>query len=160
MTIWVDADSCPTRIREIIFSASLRRKIPLVFVANRNIPFPSHSDYASMVISSAESQSADNHILENAGVHDIVITRDIPLAYALVQKEIITLNDRGTVYTRNNVGERLSVRNLMYDLRSAGFQPERTHKFNKKDIQQFAQSFDKILAQAIKHLQKNGFESR
>lgn len=152
MTVWVDADSCPSRIREIVSAACVRYEIKAVFVANRPIPVL-ESPYSQMIVTEAGSQAADQYILSFCCRGDIAITRDIPLAYDLVHAGLIVLNDRGTVYTPDNVGERLSVRNFMYDLRSLGIQPERTDRFGKKDIQKFAGSLDRVLAQRVKTLQ-------
>jgi len=34
MKIWIDADACPKIIKEVIFKASFRTKIPVRLVAN------------------------------------------------------------------------------------------------------------------------------
>lgn len=38
MNIWVDSDSCPVRVREIIAKGADRLSILAFFVANRDIP--------------------------------------------------------------------------------------------------------------------------
>jgi uncharacterized protein YaiI (UPF0178 family) len=35
MQIWVDADACPKVIKDILFRAAERRRIPLILVANK-----------------------------------------------------------------------------------------------------------------------------
>lgn len=149
MRIWVDADSCPVKIRDIIAKASLRVEVEAVYVANREIPVRKH-EYIKKVITSTEEQSADRYIIEMVESNDVVVTRDIPLADELVELGLTVLNDRGVEYTKENIKERLSVRDFMQEARELGFNPERTSKFGPKEIQQFANTFDKILRLKIK----------
>ncbi len=142
MVFWVDADSCPKPIRDIICRAGKRISAQVVFAANRPV---SCSKDVMMVILPQEKDAADNYIAENAGEGDIVITRDIPLAKRLVEQNLTVINDRGTLYTRENIGERLSIRNFMLDLYNSGLKPESTRKFGAKDIKAFADTFDKTL---------------
>lgn len=143
MTFFVDADSCPQRIREIICKTAQRLHIQAVFVANRSIPIPQYSSCCRLEVTAAEDQAADKYILTHANPGDMVITRDIPLAKQLVDAQVRVLNDRGTVYTSENIGERLSVRNFMYELCANGLSPERCKTFGKKEVMEFAQAFDR-----------------
>lgn len=149
MIIWVDADSCPVKIRDIISKASKRLSVKSIYVANREIPVRLH-DFIEKVITSADEQSADRYIIENIGDKDIVITRDIPLADELVDKGIIVLNDRGTIYTKDNIKERLSIRNYMQEARELGLAFESTSRFDAKDVQKFSNAFDKVLTSKLK----------
>jgi uncharacterized protein len=149
MKIWVDADSCPVRIREIICKASLKRNIPAVFVANREIPLPEYNPEKpgtiERVVVSAGEGAADKYILENGQSGDLFITRDIPLAAELVEKGHKALNDRGVLYTEENVRERLSMRNFMTEMRQSGIQLEFHGKIGKKEIYDFSNAFDREL---------------
>ena len=58
----------------------------------------------------------------------------IPLADELVDKGIIVLNDRGTIYTKDNIKERLSIRNYMQEARELGLAFESTSRFDAKDV--------------------------
>lgn len=149
MIFFVDADSCPVRIREIVCKTAQRLQKPAVFVANRLIPIPKML-YCKMLITSVEEQAADTYIVTHAVPGDIVITRDIPLAKQLVDAHICVLNDRGTVYTAENINERLSLRNFMYELSANGLAPERTKVFGKKEIMDFARAFDRETQKALK----------
>ncbi|MBV5337042.1 MAG: DUF188 domain-containing protein, partial [Deltaproteobacteria bacterium] len=40
MHIWVDADACPRVIKDILFRAATRTKIPLTLVANQTLHTP------------------------------------------------------------------------------------------------------------------------
>ncbi|MCD6397230.1 MAG: DUF188 domain-containing protein [Spirochaetaceae bacterium] len=144
MKIWVDSDSCPRQIRHIIIRASLRVKIEIVFVANRIIP-DVDNEWSSMQLVPDGEGEADKYIYENSSNGDIVITRDIPLAADLVKKGLLVLDDRGNVYTADNIGERLSIRNAMTELRSYGVMSRSTGTMNNRDVKLFANAFDKEL---------------
>lgn len=148
MKIWVDADSCPVKIRDIISKASKRVEIEAIYVANREIPVRFH-DYIKKVVTDQVSQSADIYIVNNIEQDDIVITRDIPLADELVARNILVLNDRGVVYTKENIKERLSIRDFMEEARFNGLSSETTSRFGPKDIQNFSNAFDKALRQKM-----------
>ena len=67
-----------------------------------------------------EPDEVDRYIVEHVAPHDLVITADIPLAAAVVDKQALAISPRGEMYTAANVQERLAVRNLMQQLRSDG----------------------------------------
>lgn len=148
-SIWVDADSCPLKIREVVAKAALRLSIPTYFVANHSIPFSSN-EFTQMVVVPQGEGVADDYIVQKASEGDLAITRDIPLANRLIEKSLVVLNDRGDFFTADNIKERLSVRNWMYELRSYGFQPERQTQMGAKEIQKFSAIFDRELTKLIK----------
>jgi uncharacterized protein len=150
MTIWVDADSCPKAVREIIMRAANRRKVAAIFVADRILPLQK-SKYVSDIIVESDTNSADSRIVSEAEIGDLAVTRDVPLASELVKKGVTAVNDRGTVYSANNIGERLSMRNFMYDLRESGIQVERHRPATSKDIAAFSNSFDRELTRLLKN---------
>lgn len=149
MTIWIDADSCPVRVREIICKASGRINIPAIFVANREISVPKLKLCFS-VKTSSESQAADLFILGHVQQGDLVVTRDIPLAKMLLDLNICVINDRGDIFSSDTINTRLSVRNFMYELHANGIAPERTSAFGKKEIQKFSNAFDTVLTKLLK----------
>ncbi len=148
MIIWVDGDSCPRPVREILCRAARRERVELVFVANRTLPVQTR-DSIRQIITSAESGSADNYILSHAVKQDLVITRDIPLAAQLVERNIPVLNDRGKVYTKENVRERLAERDFNLMLKDAGLEEERSRNFGPKETKAFANAFDRTLQQML-----------
>jgi uncharacterized protein YaiI (UPF0178 family) len=141
--ILVDADSCPRAARELILRSAARRGIPAVFAANR--PIPEIPDSA-MELCPQEAGAADNRIAELALPGDLVVTRDIPLAARLVEASILVLDDRGGVYTRENIRERLSLRNFMVGLAENGLGRARIPSYGKRDLKTFADSLDRVLA--------------
>lgn len=149
MVIWVDADSCPVQVRDMICRTGIRKALRVQFVANRPIPFP-ESDLFGMIIADATADAADDYIVEHASADDLAITRDIPLAKRLVDRGIKVLNDRGNVYTEQNINERLALRNLMLELYTNGIYPEKTGQFGKKELNDFANALDRELTRMMK----------
>lgn len=145
MKIWVDADACPKTIKEILYRAVKRTKIGLILVANQPLSVPS-SPFIKKVQVGAGFDVADNYIVQNLQEGDLVITADIPLADAVIEKNGTALNPRGELYTKSNIKERLSLRNLSTELRSSGMMSGGGPSgLSKKDIQAFANSLDRFL---------------
>jgi len=142
MKILLDADSCPKAARDLVLRRALKSGIRLIFAANRQIP---GSEGAEMEICSNAANSADDRIVELAEKNDLVITRDVPLAKRLVENEVFVIDDRGRIFTANNINEMLSLRNFAVGLADNGFDIERIANYSKKELKTFADSFDKIL---------------
>lgn len=153
MKIWIDADSCPVQIRNIVFRAAQRRGIPLTLVANREIPVKKHENIEFIKVDEG-ADIADQYILDESEQGDLVITRDIPFASNLVANEITVINDRGDEFTKENIGERLSMRNFMLDIRQSGLKINEEKSFGQKDIQLFSNTFDKIVTKLLKNVYK------
>ena len=148
-SIWVDADSCPIPVKDIIFRFCKRLSLKLIFVANHEIPMPK-SQLFQMIVCDATPDAADNYIVENASQNDIVITRDIPMAARLLEKNITTINDRGLLFTSENIREKLSLRNFNKELYDNGILSEKTSTFSKKDVNNFANCFDREIQKKLK----------
>jgi uncharacterized protein YaiI (UPF0178 family) len=91
---------------------------------------------------------ADDHIAEHAGKGDVAITADIPLAARLVDKRVIVITPRGEELDEENVGERLSMRDFMTDLRDVGVMTGGPKAFSDRDKNQFANALDRALTKA------------
>lgn len=148
--IWVDADSCPKLVRNYLVNYSCKLQLPIFFVANKNIPCENPNDFFSMIVTNNDSQAADNYILENACDFDIVVTRDILLADKLVEKKIVVLNDRGTLWTKENIKERKSERDFSFALSMIGLGGEKSNSYSKKEFSSFANCFDREIHKLIK----------
>jgi len=144
--IWVDADACPNVIKEILFRAANRAKVPLTLVANQYIQIPKSPFIKNMRVEQG-FDVADLRIVELCNPGDLVITADIPLADGVVRKGGIALNPRGELYTEETIAQRLAMRNLMEELRSTGEISGGPATFNQSDRQRFANELDKFLQQ-------------
>jgi uncharacterized protein YaiI (UPF0178 family) len=148
-TIWVDADAVPGPVKDIVLAAALKRMIPTVFVANKLIALPI-SPLISFVQVNKTPDAADYYINEQAAEQDFIITQDIPLAHLLVRRGLTVINPRGDRFTEDNIGERLSIRDLMQHLRDGGEMTGGPAKFGDKEKRAFASSFDRELTRLLK----------
>lgn len=144
MRIWIDADSCPPKVRAIICKAAVKRNICAWFVANRDIPV-TKADQIRMIVVEAAADEADRYILERAVPGDLVISRDIPFCADLVEKQVSVMNDRGDLFTKDNIGARLLQRNRMMEMRAMGLAPPPSPPFGDKEVKAFANLFDREL---------------
>jgi uncharacterized protein YaiI (UPF0178 family) len=145
MQIWVDADACPNVIKEILFRAAERLRIPLILVANKTLRTPP-SRYISSVRVGAGFDVADNEIVLKMASGDLVITGDIPLAAEVIGQGGHALNPRGEFYSKENIEERLTMRNFMDELRGTGVNTGGPAALSQKDRQAFANQLDRFLA--------------
>lgn len=149
MHIWVDADACPSVIKDILFRAAERTGIPLTLVANRALRTPATRHIKSVQVGMG-FDVADNHIAQSVQNGDLVITADIPLAAAVIEKGAHALNPRGEEYTTDNIRERLSLRNFMDELRSTGVTTGGPSALGPRDKTAFANALDRFLSQLQK----------
>ena len=148
--IWVDADSCPVLVRNHAAKMGNTLSIKVNFVANKNIPnntsFP-----VNMIICNQDKDAADNYIFDNAGEKDLVITRDIVFADRLVAKGICAINDRGTIFSKENIKTLLADRDFDMQLVEIGLSKHYKEGYDKKKFAAFANSFDKVIYKLIRN---------
>jgi uncharacterized protein YaiI (UPF0178 family) len=147
MQVWVDADACPSEIKELLYRAAMRRKVKATLVANQQMRTPK-SEYIDSIVVQAGMDVADRRIVALLEPGDLVVTADIPLAADVVARGGQALNPRGELYTDSNIGERLAVRNMLDDLRAGGQITGGPPNFNAKDKQAFANQLDRWLTKA------------
>ena len=148
MKIWIDADACPGVIKQLVFRASARLHIEVCLVANRMISVP-QSPLITVVRVAQEFNGADTYIVQEVAPDDLVITADLPLAAAVVQKGAMAINPRGELYSEENVGARLAVRNLMQDLRARGLVQGGPAPLSETDRRKFATTFNNLLTKKL-----------
>ncbi len=146
MQIWVDADACPAAVKEILYRAAQRTGVNLTLVANQSLNIPSFTNIKSIQVGSG-FDVADNYIVQHIECGDLVITADIPLAAEVIEQKGLALNPRGTLYTPENIRQRLAMRNFMEEMRSVGQASGGPPPFGKNDRQSFANALDRILTQ-------------
>ncbi|HOE84615.1 MAG TPA: DUF188 domain-containing protein [Sphaerochaeta sp.] len=177
VTLYVDADSVPLQIRSIILRRVAKEDLAAIFVADRPLKdvkraYEEHTaalraaakeggeedaerlrsirSPIAMVVVSAGLDSADDWIVEHSEDGSVAITHDVPLASRLAQKGLVVLDDRGGVYTRENIGERLSMRNLMGELREMGIFSEQHKRMDNRQVKAFSDAFDGVLHTLLK----------
>ena len=147
MKILVDADSCPKDARNMILRFSGRLGIKIIFAANRLIPgLPKE---ALMDICPPGEGEADKRIIELAEPGDLALTRDLPLAEQLVEKDVTVLDDRGRVFTKENIRQLRSLRDFAVDLAENGLGVERISSYGRNELNTLANSLDRELSRLI-----------
>ena len=92
---------------------------------------------------------ADLHIAEHAEPGDLVVTQDIPLAALLVPRRVAVLDPRGDEHTTDTIGERLSIRDFMDQLRTGGAVTGGPPPFDARARQAFASALDRVLTRLL-----------
>lgn len=146
MTIWVDADACPNAIKDILFRAAERARLPLLLVANQWLRTPPSPWIRAIQVQSG-LDVADTEIVQRCEPGDLVVTADIPLAARVVEKGAAVIDPRGERYTADTIGQRLSMRNFMDELRGAGVATGGPPPLGPRERQAFANQLDRWLAQ-------------
>lgn len=147
MQIWVDADACPVVIKEILFRAAQRTQIVTTLVANKALRMPASPFIRALQVPQG-FDVADNKIAQAMQPGDLVITADIPLASQVIERGGHALNPRGEFYSRDNIRERLAMRNFMEELRGSGVDISGPASFSHADRQAFAAQLDRFIQSA------------
>ena len=145
MQIFVDADACPSVIKDMLFRAARRVEVCVTLVANQYLRTPP-SPFIKAIQVPAGFDVADARIVELASAGDLVVTADIPLAAAVLDKGAHALDPRGNWFTRETIQERLTMRDVMDQLRSAGIETGGPAPFSTRDSNTFASQLDRFLA--------------
>ncbi|CAN5155277.1 YaiI/YqxD family protein [soil metagenome] len=144
MQIWVDADACPSVIKDILFRVADRLEMQVTLVANKLLRTPP-SRFIRAVQVPAGFDVADREIVLLVQPGDLVITADIPLAADVIEKGGHALNPRGEFYTKDNIQQHLTMRNFMDELRGSGVETGGPAPFSQSDARMFANQLDRHL---------------
>ncbi|MEX2479559.1 MAG: YaiI/YqxD family protein [Gammaproteobacteria bacterium] len=144
MRVWVDADACPTMIKEVLFKAVERLGIETTLVANQLVAVPP-SRYIQALKVTAGFDVADNEIVKRLSAGDVVITSDIPLAAEVIEKRGHALNPRGELYSPDTIRQKLNMRDFMDTMRGSGLRTGGPPPLNARDRKAFADQLDRLL---------------
>jgi len=140
--IYVDADACP--VKPEIYRVADRYELKVTLVTNSWMRIPEKKRFHLELVGDGFDE-ADDWIVENVGVNDIVITADIPLASRCVKKQAGVLSPTGKRFTDDNMGSTLATRDLMTDLRSGGIITSGPPPLTAKDRNQFLQQLHQVV---------------
>lgn len=149
MNIWVDADACPVPIKELIFRAAQRTGLQFTFVANHRMKMPKARNITFKLVESG-FDVADDYIAQAVRQGDLVITNDIPLADATIERQGNAISTKGELFTKDNIKQRLNMRDFMDTLRASGVNTGGSPPLNNSDIKRFADALDRLLTQHLK----------
>lgn len=142
MHIYIDADACPVKTEAI--RVATRYKLTITLVSNQGMrPIPQTN--VQQIVVSAAFDAADDWIIEQITTGDIVITADIPLAARALEKHAKALNPNGKIFTQQNIGSVLAMRNLNAHLRETGEIAGYNPPFSSKQRSDFLQNLDRLI---------------
>lgn len=143
--IWVDADACPRVIKEVLFRAAERSRVPVTLVANQPLAIPRVPSIRMLTVSSG-FDVADHLIVERASRGDLVITSDIPLAAEVLAKGAAALSPRGVPFSKDTIGAQLNMRDFLETMRSSVVVGGGPPPLSQADRNAFASHLDRWLA--------------
>jgi uncharacterized protein YaiI (UPF0178 family) len=147
--IFVDADACP--VKQEVYRVAKRYDLGVTLVAGSWMRVP-EEDNLSLKVVGEGMDAADDWIVENLEVNDIVITADIPLAARCLEKAAYALGPTGKPFTQENIGSALATRDLLSALRDFGEVMGGPPPFDKRDRSRFLHRLD----EAINAIQRKG----
>ncbi|SCU93213.1 conserved hypothetical protein [Cupriavidus necator] len=145
MQVLVDADACPVVVKEMLYRAAQRVEVCVTLVANQYMRTPP-SRFIKALQVPAGFDVADDRIVELVSSGDLVITADIVLAAAALDKGAYVLDPRGSWFSRENIQERVTMREVMEQLRSSGVDTGGPAAYAQQDSKAFAGQLDRFLA--------------
>lgn len=144
-TIYVDADACP--VKEEVYRVARRYGLPVRIVANAFIQTP-NDPLVERILVEAGPDIADDWIAERAGIGDMVVTADIPLAARCLKSGAEVVAPNGRRFTDDNVGAALASRSIGEHLRSMGQATSGPPPFAAADRSRFLQALDEAVHRA------------
>ena len=145
--LYVDADACP--VKDEVYRVAERYRLPVFVVSNAWIRTPRVAWINSVVVDEGPD-AADDWIAERAGLGDVVITADIPLAARALKAGAQALHPAGRAFTADNIGGALASREVGEHLRSFGAITGGPKPFAPADRSRFLQALDAAVVRARK----------
>ena len=148
MQIWIDADSVPLIAKDLIIKTAERTQTRAIFVANQPIKLRK-SPLLVMTVVPSGFDKADDYIVEQIQPGDLAITSDIPLANDILDKGGMVLTTRGVVYDKNNIKQKLNMRDFMDTMRGTGVlelqEMSGQKPYGDRDKKAFADGLNKLV---------------
>ena len=146
--VYIDADACP--VKDEAERVITRHKIKMYMVCNGGLR-PSRNPFVENIIVPDGPDVADMWIADRAGLGDVVVTGDIPLAAKCVEASARVIKHNGEALTQANIGNVLATRDLMTDLRAADpFRQGGGKGFTKADRSRFLEALEREIRAASK----------
>lgn len=145
--VWVDADSFPAKARAFLVNYATSKSVSVAFVANHEIK--SQNPKVTMIVCEKGKNSADDYIFSHCGENDIVVTRDILFAARLVEKKISVMNDRGVIFSKDNIEDKLREREFSLNLSEIGLGGGKANYYGEKELKKFSAIFEQELQKHI-----------
>jgi uncharacterized protein YaiI (UPF0178 family) len=117
LDIYVDGDACP--VKDEVYRVALRHDLKVYVVSDGPLR-ASAAGRVEFVRVKQGWNAADDWIAERAGLGDIAVTSDIPLADRCLKNGARVVTPNGREFTEDSIGEALARRELMDHLRQMG----------------------------------------
>jgi len=117
LDLYVDGDACPVKAE--IFRIAARHDLKVFVVSGGPVRVPEKGRVERVRVRPG-LDAADDWIAEHAGLGDIVVTADIPLAGRCLARGARVLAPNGHAFTEDSIGEALASRELLRQLRGMG----------------------------------------
>jgi len=141
MRILVDADACP--VKQIIIRLAKERDIPVIMLIDTSHEL---DDGYSMVITvDKQADSVDFALMGLLNGDDIVVTQDYGLAAMVLGKGVRVVNQKGLVFTNDNIDKLLMDRHVGQKVRRSGGRTKGPAKRTKEDDELFEAVFRGLL---------------
>lgn len=143
ISIFIDGDNCPNLVLDFTIGYCKANNIPLKIVANKKIE-NKNPEY-EMIVCEQTKDAADNYIFNNADKKTLVVTKDILLVERLVKNDIVAINDRGTIFDKDNIKYRLQDRDLNFQLAALGFGGKKEKNYSQNMLEKYKISLEKAM---------------
>ena len=143
--LYIDADACP--VKEEVYRVARRYGLKTYVVSNGWMQVPREALIEQVVVD-AGPDVADDWIAERAGLGDVVITADIPLADRCLKAGAQALKSNGQAFTPDSSGSALAGRMVGEHLRSMGVATSGPPPFSAADRSRFLQALDQAVVKA------------
>jgi uncharacterized protein YaiI (UPF0178 family) len=117
LDVYVDGDACP--VKDEVYRVAARHDLKVYVVSDGPLRAEARGRVEFIRVKQGWN-AADDWIAERAGVGDIAITSDIPLADRCLKNGARVVAPNGREFTEDSIGEALAKRELMDHLRQMG----------------------------------------
>jgi uncharacterized protein YaiI (UPF0178 family) len=152
LDVYVDGDACP--VKEEVYRVAARHDLKVYVVSDGPLRAEAKGRVEFVRVKQGWN-AADDWIAERAGVGDIAVTSDIPLADRCLKNGARVVAPNGREFTEDSIGEALAKRELMDHLRQMGAVTGGPAPFVPADRSRFLARLEEAI-QAIRRQQQKG----
>ena len=131
-------------MKEEAAKVAARHNLVIHYVSNSHMRLPIGDNVKRVVVSDG-ADAADNWIIEQCAIGDIVVTADIPLASRAIKKDAMGISHVGKPFTQDSIGMALAMRDLMSQLRETGEMRGNNPVFTPRDRSNFLQGLENAI---------------
>lgn len=142
LKIWIDGDGCSRKAVKAAVGLARESGIAIEIAADRHLAGVSH---ARQTVVEHGSGRSDAVIIAGSRPGDLVITRDLSLARQLLNRHVHVLSDRGRLWSKKQLSQRLEDAAIMQAMRTGGMVRNQRAAYSDVDCRQFTTALGKLL---------------